>query len=141
PPHRSRGADEGAQGAEGIGEAGQRLVPVEPFSSGGRRLSSREPPLEVHVPDLQPSLRSMVLGVHAPDELPVVQDGEGVVAVHALVAGGIDLDAVVEAEKAGPAGATRARETGEANRRARAASCPWETRRTGVPERARAGRG
>src|SRR4029453_604863 len=97
--HGGGGTDKRPQGADGIAQAAQRLVPVEPLAAGGRPLPAREPRLEVHVPDLQPSLRPVALGVDAPDELPVMQDGQGVVAVHALVARSIDLDAVVEAEQ------------------------------------------
>src|SRR6266545_3718757 len=97
--HGGGGSDKGAQRPEGIAQTVQRLVPVEPFTSRGRRLPPREPRLEVHVPDLQPALRPMALGVDAPDELAVMEDGQGVVAVHALVSGRVDLDAVVEAEQ------------------------------------------
>src|SRR5882724_9672195 len=97
--HSGGGSDKGAQRPEGIAQTVQRLVPVESFTARRRRLPPREPRLEMHVPDLQPALRPMTLGVDASNELAVMEDGQGVIAVHALVAGRVDLDAVVEAEQ------------------------------------------
>ena len=51
------------------------------------------------MPHLEPALGAMRLGVDAADEMPVVKNRKRVVAVHALVAGCVDLDAIVEAEE------------------------------------------
>ncbi len=48
---------------------------------------------------LEPPLGAMRLGVYPADEMPVMEDRKCVVAVHALVARGVDLDPVVEAEE------------------------------------------
>src|SRR6266849_11159002 len=66
---------------------------------GRRRLPCREPRLEVDMANLQPALGTMALGVDTANEVAVMEDGQRVVAVHALVPGRIDLDAVVEPEE------------------------------------------
>src|SRR6266545_3816126 len=92
-------ADERAERADRPGDARYRLVLVHVGMPMGRRAPRREPGLEVHVPDFETPFGAMGLGVDAADEMAVMKDGERVVAVHALVAGGVDLDAVVEAEE------------------------------------------
>ena len=94
------GADEDGQGAQRFSDAGERLVLIDASPSGRRRLRRREPRLEVRVAHLQPLLGAMRLGVEAADELAAMEDRQRVVAVHALRARGVDLDAVVESEQA-----------------------------------------
>src|SRR6058998_956388 len=59
-----------------------------------------EPWFAVDVTDLQLPLDAMGFGVDPADQAAVVEDRQRVVAVHALGAGRVDLDAVVEAEQA-----------------------------------------
>src|SRR5205823_8040092 len=91
---------EDGQGAQRFSDAGERLVLIDASPSGRRRLRRREPRLEVRVAHLQPLLGAMRLGVEAADELAAMEDRQRVVAVHALRARGVDLDAVVESEQA-----------------------------------------
>jgi hypothetical protein len=73
------GAQEAGQGPKRLREAGQRRVLIDATPGGGRRGRARgEPALEVDARDLEPPLGAMGLGVQAPDEMAVVEDGERV---------------------------------------------------------------
>ena len=66
---------------------------------GGGLAAAREPPLEVDVAHGEVALRPVRLGVDPADQLAGVEDRQRVVAVHALGAGRVDLDAIAEAEE------------------------------------------
>src|SRR5207244_10436862 len=76
------------------------LVLIRASAAGGRLLPRGEPRLEVDVSNLQPPFGAVARGGDAADEGAVMEDGQRVVAVHPLVPGRVDLDAVVEAEEA-----------------------------------------
>jgi hypothetical protein len=95
------GADEGRERAQGRRGAGQSRLAVEGAPrGGGRRRSGREPALEVHAAHLEPPRLAMNLRVEPADELPVMEDRQAVIPMHALVARCIDLDPIVETEQA-----------------------------------------
>src|SRR5688572_4211617 len=96
--HRLR-SDERGERPERAREPHERGVEVERDSAARRGRAGGEPWLQVDVADLEPTLGAMRLGVDAPDEMAVVQDRQRVVAVHPLVAGRVDLYAVLEAEQ------------------------------------------
>src|SRR5262250_3844334 len=100
PHHHLIRPHEGTEGAQGIPEPAHRLVVIEAVAAAGWPLAGGKPRLEMHVADLESPLRPVALGVDAADQLAVVQDGQRVVAVHALVAWRVHLDAIGEAEEA-----------------------------------------
>jgi len=99
-------AQERGERCQRLRQTSQRLVAIEALTSpppGLRRPAAREPGLEVHVANLEPLLASMGLGVHAADQVPVVEDRQRVVAVHPLRPWRVDLDPIGEAEEPGHA--------------------------------------
>jgi hypothetical protein len=60
----------------------------------------REPRLETDVPQLQPPLGAVQLGVDTPDQLSVDQQRQRIVSKGALAGRHVDLDAVVVTEQA-----------------------------------------
>ncbi len=80
-------------GADHRGQAGESVAELRPEA----RVRS-EPRLEVEPLDLELTPISMRLGIQPADQATVVENRQGIVAVHALRGRGVNLEPIVEVE-------------------------------------------